>query len=472
MKLALPGRNHFGLHSHHTLRRWLIMALLPVIALSFAVELWFTYRNAIDVANAAYDRSLLGAIKAIRANISTASGGLSVELPYRLFELFELTANGDVFFRVATEDNLVEIGSPNLPLPNRLHEHAGQPVFYDGLYFSQPVRLGFVIEALAKPLANGSSGIVIQVAESVQSREIFTNRFVLNALGRYFIFLTVLTLLGFFAVSWALRPLSRLRQQIEERSPDDLTPMVAEKLPRDLLPLVDAVNLHVARNHQLSNHQRQFLDDASHQLRTPLSTLRTQLDYALRAQSRMQIDDALEAMSRQLERAIRGTNQLLALARSDAAQLTFQTFDASALLRKIAVDWLPQAQQRCQDFGVELPSSPVMMSGHADMLQEALDNLIGNAIHYTPEEGRITLSLQKVDDHLLFSVQDNGPGVAPEILALLGTRFMRARTQLHPGTGLGLAIVHSIAQRHQGQLRLSSSADGGFVAVLVLPINA
>ena len=98
--------------------RWrLLVLLLPTLAMVTATSLWLTHTDALNSGNAAYDRSLLGAIKSLDLNTSTASGGLSVELPYRLFEFFQLTATGNVYFRVATADGLVEIGNPDLPAP-------------------------------------------------------------------------------------------------------------------------------------------------------------------------------------------------------------------------------------------------------------------------------------------------------------------------------------------------------------------
>ena len=113
-----------------SIRVRLLALLLPAMALATAASLWLTRTDAVASANAAYDRSLLGAIKALDGNVSTASGGLSVELPYRLFEFFQLTASGNVYFRVSTFDGLVEIGNPDLPAPP-VTMAPGRPVFYD-----------------------------------------------------------------------------------------------------------------------------------------------------------------------------------------------------------------------------------------------------------------------------------------------------------------------------------------------------
>jgi len=156
----------------------LALLLFPALLVVTGLELWMTRHDALAAANAAYDRSLLGALKSIDANISTASGGLSVELPYTMFEFFELTASGQVFFRVTTSDGLVELGSADLPAPP--DELAmGMPAFYDATYFGEAVRLAAYRRDLDRASA-GSNGrsVLIQVGESTRSRQEFTARFV------------------------------------------------------------------------------------------------------------------------------------------------------------------------------------------------------------------------------------------------------------------------------------------------------
>jgi two-component system sensor histidine kinase TctE len=135
-----------------SLRRTLLLVLLPGMLVVVGAQLWLTWQTAVDASNAAYDRSLLGAIKSTDANISTDSGGLSVELPYRLLEFFELTASGQVYYRVATEDGLVEIGNADMPAPKQPLE-TGKPQFMDAMYYGEPVRLGSYARMLSRPIA-------------------------------------------------------------------------------------------------------------------------------------------------------------------------------------------------------------------------------------------------------------------------------------------------------------------------------
>ena len=454
-----------------TLRQGLLVLLVPTMVAVSAIELVNTYRYSAEAANTAYDRSLLGVIKAIDTNVSTSTGGLSVELPYRLFELFELTASGSVHFRVATADGLVEIGSPDLPAPPTPLV-LGKPVFYEAEYFGETVRVGAYLRELDRPLsATGAQHLLIQVSESTRSREEFTRRFLESTATRDAIFLIAMFMAVITVVSLVLRPVLRLAGQVRERPVEDLTPLEAQDLPADIQPLVDAVNQQIARTRDLVAQQRLFLDDASHQLRTPLATLRTQTDAVLRVQDPALVRQGLEDISAQLGYATRSTNQLLVLARSDTAPVVAERFDLGELVRDVVVALLPQSRAKRQDLGFEPPESTVATEGDVGLLREAISNMVENAIRYTPQDGEITVTAKFEGNRSVVDIVDNGPGVASDELPKLGERFMRGRGRgAQAGSGLGLAIARSIALRHRGTLVLALGPGGrGLRATLSWP---
>lgn len=443
--------------------RMLSLLLLPLLMVVTATELWLTRQDALEAANAAYDRSLLGALKSIDANLSTASGGLAAELPYAMFEFFELTASGRVYFRVASSDGLVELGNADLPLPPQ-PAPMGVPRFYDATYFGESVR----VAAFQRPLVStapspNAPSVWIQVAESTRSREAFTERLVRRAALRDLLIL-VLTVAGSAVLlALALRPLARLATEVQARAPEDATPVQGLELPADVRPLVDAMNQHMQRAQQLVTQQRQFLDDASHQLRTHLTTLQMQVDYALREPHGEEVPAALAAIGQEVARATRSTQQLLSLGRSDTAAIDWQTFDMAELVRGVALQLLPRARTRQVDFGIQVPPLAVEAQGDASLIREALLNLASNAIDHTPPGSTVTLHGAGDTLGWSLSVEDNGPGLSPEELAHLGQRFRRGRRADAGGpggSGLGLAIARSIAQRHQGTLRLEPHDHG------------
>jgi two-component system sensor histidine kinase TctE len=443
----------------------LLWLLLPALLLLSLLELRVTALDVRHAANAAYDRSLLGALKSIDANVSTESGGLSVELPYRMFEFFELTASGPVRYRVATADGLVELGSADLP-PPPAPLRDGVPQFYDGIYFGEPVRLVAYMRALERPTVESpAKQLTIQVAESMQARKEFTRTFVGRAALENAVFLLLTVGLAVAAVVFVLRPLTGLSAQLAGRGAGDLSPIAAADLPDDVRPLVDAMNQHMRRIEELAAQQRAFLDDASHQLRTHLTTLRMQVDFALREPDAAQVREALAALAHELQRATRGTNQLLSLARSDTAPLEPSALDLQVLLQDVARSFLPQARAQGIDLGVE--SQPHDAIADAGLLHEALANLVANAIQHAGQ-GTVTLSAAADSLGWSVSVEDSGPGMPAERMARPGQRFARAGGG--GGSGLGLAIASAIAARHGGRLRLEPPAAGsGLRATLWWP---
>ncbi|MGY0200241.1 sensor histidine kinase [Leptothrix sp. BB-3] len=439
--------------------------VLPGMVLVLAVSLWNTRNDAIAAANAAFDRSLLGALKGLDLNVSTASGGLAVEQPYRLFEFFQLSSGGDVHYRVATDDGLVEIGSPDLPLPDRPLRD-GEPSFYDAVYFGEPVRVGALRRDLLPPVGDARQ-VLIQVAEGTASRERFARAFVQQALWRDASVLGLLALAVAGVTAWALRPVQRLAAATRARDAEDLRPLQADGLPEDLLPLVEAINQQLARTQALVEQRRQFLDDASHQLRTPLTTLRAQLDYARRESDATRLHEALTALSTELDLASRATNQLLQLARADAGPLQRQPFDLAELAREVALQLLPQARALGVDFGVDLQRSPddataLQAEGDRLLLREAWFNLAHNALVHgcgTAAGGRrVTLEAGRLADGWRLGVVDDGAGLDPALADRIGERFAKGRGSR--GAGLGLAMARSVIERHGGRLAVGPGDDG------------
>ncbi|WP_460873796.1 sensor histidine kinase [Paralcaligenes ginsengisoli] len=420
-------------------------------------------RAQIDIA---YDRSLAGALRSMDYNISTASGGLSLEQPYLLLEFFELTANERVYYRVMTEDGLAEIGNQELPLPPTPLV-SGVPQFYTANYLGQAIRVAALARPMNPPLYNDRGGrVIVQVAEDIDSREQFIHSMLLRSIERDLAVVALVVLIVVLGVLFAVRPLTRLRQNLEKRRFDDLRPVEADDVPAEVQPLVTAINLHMARYAQQARLQRQFLDDASHQLRTPLSVLRAQLGYALREKDPQEIHSALQAMREGLDRAVRTTNQMLSLAKAKEGS-PFETgeglekIDLVQMAQAIFKDMYPVARAKRLDFGLECPEAPVQVWGLEWLLREAAVNLLDNAIRYTPNGGVLTLRISVEGSSACLIVEDNGPGMSSDDIEKAGIRFRRgAAGKNTSGAGLGLAIVHTIMVQHRGRFMLESLRQG------------
>ena len=423
------------------------------------------------MANSAYDRSLAGAVRAIDANISTESGGVGVELPYNLFEFFQLTAQGKVYFNVSTSDGLVQIGDVLLPETPNLEP--GQLRFHDGDYFGEVIRVGALSRPLDPARPEGTQ-ITIQVAETKLSRTTFQNELMMRAILRDVLVVAVLgTLIG-VGVYMALKPLNRLREAIDAREPDELKPLEVADLPKEVRPAVEAMNRLMARNVEQAQQQRRFLDDASHQLRTPMTILRTQIDYALHQSNPDEVRTALQSSKLVLDRSIRTTNQLLALAKARTSQGTETYPQASidvgeSVAEVVRMLW-PRIRSRQMDCIVESSGQRLIVRANEGFLQEAMMNILDNSIKYAPETSLVTVTLWREDAAAVVEVMDEGPGMEEEELAYAGMRF-RSGQKATSGSGLGLAIALTVARASGGSMQVRNRSDRrGLVVSLRLPL--
>lgn len=439
----------------------LLWLLVPALLLTMLTALGLSNKDLRKQITVAYDRSLVGALNSLNHNISTESGGLSLEQPYTLLEFYELTANADVFFKIAAEDGLSVIGNADLPMPNVPLE-SGKAYFFDTNYLGERVR-SVVMAREAEPAIYGDKSvrIIIQVAEGIEDRESFIGRMLWRSVGRDLLLITVVMIIVVVGIIFAVRPLERLRREMRARTINDLRPVSTEDMPKEVKPLVNAINAHIQRYTEQADRQRQFLDDASHQLKTPLAVLKTQLDYALRESDPLELRDVLLSMNEGVDRAIRMTSQMLALARvrdsldhqvwRDSADI-----DLGELVNALIRDLWPVIRERRIDLEVVRPDTPLRVHGVAWLLQEALRNVLDNAIRYCPREGAVSIVLRRGNDlKAEVVVEDSGPGMSEEDRQKAGTRFRRGKAGKHlPGAGLGLAIVSTILQMHQAQMVL------------------
>lgn len=454
---------------------------IPAIAFLLGAGLWLTMLNMKELSDSAYDRSLAGAIRAIDLNISTESGGVGVELPYPLFESFQTTADGEVFFRVSTDDNLVQIGDALLPPPPD-DVSPGSYVFSDARYLGREVRIGVYKRPLQTPLygAPTAQNIIIEVAETTGSRQAFRDEIFRRALWRdaAVVFASILFLA--LGAHVAIRPLASLQERLERRDPQDRTRLVPPaRLPSEVVPLVAALNGLIDRYREQGEAQRRFIDDASHQLKTPIAVLRAQIDYALAETAPEARTEALLSMRTVVERAGRTMTQLLALARAKNARLLTNQPDGvpspEALLTDVARLHLSRARQRRIAIEVEMAGPDRPMPGQRDLLFEALSNLVDNAIRHSLPGGRVILRTEPAADarSIALTVLDEGPGFQDADISLPRERFHEAGDRSPSGgSGLGLAIAEAIARAHGGSLRLANREPTGAAATIDLPLPA
>ncbi|WP_417792516.1 ATP-binding protein [Stutzerimonas xanthomarina] len=282
--------------------------------------------------------------------------------------------------------------------------------------------------------------------------------------------LPLLALLIWLAVGWGLRPLAHMAQLLKTRAPDNLAPLLLAPLPQELEPVAASLNRLLQQVNQLVEREKRFIADAAHELRTPLAVLRIHAQNAQQAGSEADRDEALRQLVTGVDRTTRVVTQLLTLARLEpsAQQLRLAPLDIRRLTRDTLAELTPLAIARKQELTLDVDEhSDCSLTGDAASLATLLQNLVGNALAYTPTGGRIEVQLRSTAENLFLEVADSGPGIAPELRAQLFERFVRLGDG--QGAGLGLSIVARIAELHGATVELLDSALGGLRAVVRIP---
>ncbi|APG88876.1 two component sensor kinase (plasmid) [Sinorhizobium americanum CCGM7] len=449
----------------YSLRRRLLGWLLISTAVIGVVALMDTYREAVKTANVVSDRVLAGSALAIAERVVVAEDGtLQVDIPYVALEMLTSAAQDRVFYRVDGPPGAFITGYQTLP---SLPEAAGQSTsFADAVFRGEPIRLA----VLRRSASTGVNSVpfVVTVAETTIARRQLTQTILLHSALRLGLMIAGAALIVWVAVTFSLRPLYRLGDAIAERSPDDLHP-IGERVPSEVQGLVDTVNTFMVRLQSALDALRHFTGNASHQLRTPLAIIRTQLALARRAAT---LEEALSAAAKADEavaNAERILAQLLLMAKIDAAAKEeargSERIELARLARSVTAEHVPAAGEVGIDLGFAgegehwIRAEPLLVG-------ELLKNLIGNALLYAGRGAEVTVRVSSSDDEIALEVEDNGPGIRPELREAVLKRFRRGGNEA-PGTGLGLPIVEEIATLYAGTMRLEDGEGGRGLKVVV-----
>lgn len=447
---------------------WLLAPLLFVWPVSIA----FTHYFANNVASYPYDQALKEHVGAIARQVTVVDGRLQISLPKSVRALLRADEVDNVYFQIATFEGKHLAGDKDFP-PAQVETPqitAGEVFFRDGDYHGQDLRIATTyIPDETRP---DKAWLVVQVAETLEKRTTLANKIIASVILPQFIIIPLAVILVWFGLSKGLRPLRRLREYIERRDPSDLSPISTKRLPEEVEPLVEAFNAMLDRMRRNMEAQQRFIADAAHQLRTPLTGLKTQVQLAIREAEGRQMQISLRQLGSGVDRATRLVNQLLTLARTEAAelQLVQEAVDLDALLREIIEDWVMRSFDKGIDLGFE-GGQKALIRGNAFMLREMMTNLVDNALRYTPAGGCVTARIVVHGDFVILEIEDNGIGITPEQAELVFERFYRVNDSGTEGSGLGLAIVREIAEQHDAAASLSPNPGGapGALARVVFP---
>ncbi|MFZ4481383.1 MAG: sensor histidine kinase [Rhodoferax sp.] len=460
-----------------SLRRYLLIGILLPIGLFILVDTLSLYRQALAAVNTAYDRTLLASAKSIGEHIAADGvddqATLRATVPYAALEAFEADNRSRMVYRISSLNGKLIDGFGALPawrgrLPDR-GPYAALVDFYDDIYQGDPVRVAVLLQPVAMGQARAMA--VVQVAETLELRRTLARQILLDTLVRQLALVSIIALVVILVVQRATRPVRSLSTQLQARADGDLTPLQAPGAPRELVPLITATNSIMSRLQHLLDHQKRFVRDASHQLRTPLAVLKVQVQSALRGdveplQALREIDDTVQ-------RATRLANQMLSLAK--VAQMVQQpassVVDWAQVLREVALDVSPLIAEKDLDF--EISTSSARIRTHDWMLRELSRNILHNAIRHTPANGALTVRLDCDPRLATLTISDSGPGISAELRERLFQPFSSGETR--SGSGLGLAISYEIVQALGGSIQLDNRGSpigvAGLDCTIKLPLE-
>jgi two-component system sensor histidine kinase TctE len=453
-----------------SLRRQLLLGLLVPVLGIVALGASLLYAFALEAANTAYDRTLLASAKAIGEQLQVQGDGpqaqLAATLPYSALEAFEADNRSRLYYRVNGFGGEMVSGFQDLPPPRPAGDtpntFAALVHFYDERFRGEPVRMAVLLQPVAGPEGHGMA--TIQVAETLQLRESLARSLLLRTLSQQAVLIVVIALVVAYVVQRATRPVRELGEHVRGRAETDLSPLpeaMTASAPRELLPLVEATNGVMARLAHLLEHQKRFVRDASHQLRTPLAVLKVQVQSARRGD--VDAATALSEIDHTVTRATELANQLLALAKVE--QLRQQgdapLLDWGAVVRAVALDLSALVAESQLDFDLEVATGVASVRGHEWALREVTRNLLHNAIKHSPRGARLAVRLEVDAGEARLTVADDGPGIPEDVRQRLFEPFAAGGPQA--GSGLGLAICREIVATLEGSISLTNRDLGGRV---------
>ena len=459
--------------------------LLPLLLL-MAAAAWLDHRTLVTPVYGAFDRALSRTAMEIAAHIGRgADGRLTVRWPdfpfmprgagavvsvhsrhhpppglapspgafphppgsphFRPMERF--------LFRVSRPDGQTLAGTDDLAPAPAVDHGMG---YADTRYRGMPVRVASLHTAVS------GQDLVISAAETMGWRDHVIRRLDTTiGLGDGLQLLLVLAI-AMFGITVALRPLQRLREQIVRRPPQALKPLPVATVPGEVRPLVDSLNALLDTVRESTQAQQHFLTNAAHQLRTPLTGLKAQLEVLARESAGSPQWERIDALRSGVDRLAHTANQLLALARAEPSAHRaddFTPLPLPALVGAVVASMLDRAITRGIDLGAD--ALPAQVDGVYWLLHELLVNLVDNAIRHAPQGGRVTVRCGTAQGAPYLEVEDDGPGIPLDERERVRERFYRAAGGSGQGSGLGLAIVEEIARTHRAVLRILDGHAGG-----------
>jgi two-component system, OmpR family, sensor histidine kinase TctE len=449
-----------------SLKRQLLLWLLVPQLVLWLMGGVLAYRVALSYAEKTIDQSLTQSVRSLTRQVKPMGSGLLIDFPRAAQDVLEQDPSDRVTYMVSSPPGSFLLGNGKLPPPAG-QTQGTEPVLYEATVDGKPLR----VVSMDIPFGDDDSAqlLRVQVGKSLAVQQRIARELVRDMLIPLLLLGALLSVLVYAGIRRGLAPLQRLEAQLANRSAAALTPIALTQAPQEVHSLANAVNQLLTTLRRSLSQEKRFLNDAAHQLRTPLAGLISQTELAMHEKDPEALQQRLAKVHTGAQRSAHLVHQLLSLARTEA-EITLLPVDAAALAREVAREWTPKAVAAGVDLGYEGDDS-VMVPADKLLLREVLNNLIDNALRYAGPGSTVTLRALARQGWCTLEVEDNGPGLSDADLPHVFERFWRA-SELPGGCGLGLAIVAEIALRHNGQATAQTTLPHGLTIRLQLPLQS
>jgi two-component system sensor histidine kinase TctE len=473
VKAALPKRSLFGppgeLNSlFGEILDWMLAPLLFLWPISIAV----TNHVANEIANQPYDQALSENVAAIVRLVKIDGNHVQLNFPASARAMLRADEVDTLYYQVTGLHGELVSGDRDIPwidVPEKIG--VDEIRFRDDSINGEEIRVAYA----CLPTSPGRVPVLVQVAETRSKRGNLASRIISGVLLPQFAIIPLAVILVYLGLSRGIAPLNRIQARIRSRRPGDLSPIPIRGVPEEIRPVIAALNEMMERLEENLQAQQRFIADAAHQLKTPLTGLKMQTELALEESDPAQLREFVVRIASGTERAVHLATQLLVLARAEASHEkvhSVEPLDLEVLAKQVTQEWVPRALAAGIDLGFEGTGWPLSIEGTPHLLGEMINNLIDNAVKYTPRGGHVTVRTLAGTEALL-EVEDNGVGIPAGERERVFERFYRVLGNDADGSGLGLTIVQEIADLHRAQVNLKTPEGGrGTCVQVVFPRRA
>jgi two-component system sensor histidine kinase TctE len=453
----------------HSVRRALLVRLMGPLLVVTALAGASAYGVARHFSDAVLDQWLYDSAISLANRVQWSEGGVTIDLPQGAREMLEWDLVDRVFYEVVSPQGERIAGNAFLPAPTRALTTAAVPLFYDGHVHGTPVR----ILAIAIAPHDGRV-VVVKLAETQQKRSALARQLLWISVAMAVCLAALCATLTWYGIGRGIASMEKaVRNASSLGSRARPTPIaLAPDMPVEVIPLVQHINQLIEELSASHKVNERFVVNAAHQLRTPVATLRVQLESAIREGDRARRNDVMSNAVHVVAHMSRMLHQLLTLAKADersANPSSDSRIDIDRIAREEVERRVDDAVTLGVDLGYDGPEAPVVVAGNAELVREALINLLDNALRYAVSGRHITVGVVSGSSPELY-VEDRGPGIPVTERDKIGDRFYRIPGTPGDGCGLGLSIVHEIARLSGASFKLESGFAGiGLRARLIFP---